>query len=64
MVGLKEITLVNEAIKHLKYKISRYMKTNPYVHPCWICSTIYMLFLISLQNQTFTFNEFYGLIDL
>jgi hypothetical protein len=49
MINLKESTLVNEAIKRLGYKTSKY---------------IYTLFLILFQEQTFNFNEFYGLIGL
>jgi hypothetical protein len=33
MIGLKELTLVNEKIKHLGYKASKYIKANPCVHP-------------------------------
>jgi hypothetical protein len=33
MIGLKELTLVNEDIKHLGYKASKYIKANPRVHP-------------------------------
>jgi hypothetical protein len=32
MIGLKELTFDNETIKHLQYKILRYIKANPYVH--------------------------------
>jgi hypothetical protein len=33
MIGLKELTLVNEKIKHLGYKASKYIKANPCVQP-------------------------------
>ncbi len=33
MIGLKELALVNEVIKYLGYKTSKYKKTNPCVHP-------------------------------
>jgi hypothetical protein len=49
MITLKISTLVNEAIRHLGYKTSKYIKVNPYVHPNWICNIIYALLLISLQ---------------
>jgi hypothetical protein len=32
MIGLKKLTLVNETIRHLGYKTSRYIKLNLYVH--------------------------------
>jgi hypothetical protein len=64
MINLKELTFINEAIKHLGYKTSKYIKLDPYIHLNWIYNTIYTLFLISLQNQAFTFNEFYGLTSL
>ncbi len=60
MIGLKESTLVNEAIRHLGYKTSKYIKVDPYVHPNWTCNTTYTLFLISLQKYVFTFNQFYS----
>jgi hypothetical protein len=33
MIGLKELTLVNETIRHLGYKTLKYIKLNLYVHP-------------------------------
>jgi hypothetical protein len=33
MIDLKELALVNEIIKYLGYKTSKYIKTNPCVHP-------------------------------
>jgi hypothetical protein len=32
MIGLKDSTFVNETIKHLGYKTSKYIKVDPYVH--------------------------------
>jgi hypothetical protein len=32
MIGLKESTFDNEAIKHLQYRTLIYIKANPYVH--------------------------------
>jgi hypothetical protein len=57
MINLKESTLVDESIKHLRYKTLRYIKANPYVHLNWFCNTIYTLLLILVQKQNFTFNE-------
>jgi len=57
MINLKESTLVDESIKCLRYKTLRYIKANPYVHPNWICNTIYTLLLILVQKKNFTFNE-------
>jgi len=64
MIDLKELFIVDETIKHLRYKTLRYIKANPYVHHNWICNTIDTLLVISLQKQTFTFNESYGFINL
>ncbi len=50
MIGLKELAFVNETIKCLGYKTSRYRKVDPYVHPNWICNTIYTLLFISFQK--------------
>jgi hypothetical protein len=64
MIGLKESTFVNETIRYLGYKTSKYIKVDPYVHCNWICNTTYALLLISLQKYIFTFNEFYGQTSL
>jgi hypothetical protein len=32
MIGLKDSTFVNETVKHLRYKTSRYIKVDSYVH--------------------------------
>jgi hypothetical protein len=49
MIGLKELTLLNETIIHLGYNTSRYIKANPYVHPNWICNTILITFNFTLK---------------
>jgi hypothetical protein len=51
MIGLKDSTLVNEIIKHLGYKTSKYIKVDPYVHFDWICNTIYTFFKISFESK-------------
>jgi hypothetical protein len=61
MIGLKELTFANESIKHLRYKTLKYTKVDPCVRPKCICSTIYTLFLMSFEKQSFTFNELHGL---
>ncbi len=50
MIDLKELFIVDEIIKHLRYKTLRYIKANPYVHHNWICNTIDTLLVISLQK--------------
>jgi hypothetical protein len=50
MIDLKELFIVDETIKHLRYKTLRYIKANPYVHHNWICNTIDTLLVISLQK--------------
>jgi hypothetical protein len=32
MINLKELTFINEAIIHLGYKTSKYIKLDPYIH--------------------------------
>jgi hypothetical protein len=64
MIGLKELTVDNEPIKHLQYKKLRHIKANPYVHLNWICNKIYTLFFISFQKEVYTFNEFCDLIGI
>jgi len=54
MINLKESTFINETIRHLKYKTLKYIKGDPYVHPNWICNTIYTLPLILFQKYAFT----------
>jgi hypothetical protein len=44
MVGSKELAFIYEVIRHLRYKTSRYIKTNSYVHLNWICNKIHTLF--------------------
>jgi hypothetical protein len=55
MISLKELTLVDEAIKCLGYTTLKYIKVDPYAHPNWICNTIHILFLISFQELNFYF---------
>jgi len=69
MIGLKDSTLVNEIIKHLGYKTSKYIKVDPYVHFNWICHTIYTFLLFHFKasfhlQRIFWFDKFVGQHDV
>jgi hypothetical protein len=50
MIGLKKSTIVNKAIKCLKYSTLEYIKTYQNVHPNWICNTIYIYLNFQLKS--------------